>query len=132
MNLPRSINIGCAIFLVAFVYGASRSSVRAADPLPAWNDGATKKAIIEFVQTTMTPGGANFVAPEERIATFDQDGTLWVEQPIYSQLVFCFERVPAVVKANPALAKQEPFKTVLSGNHAAIAKLPWSSIEKIL
>ncbi len=104
----------------------------AQDPLPSWNEGAAKKGIMEFVQATTTPGGANFVPPEERIATFDQDGTLWVEHPIYAQLVYCFDRVPALVKANPALAKQEPFKTVLSGNRAAIAKLPWSSIEKIV
>ena len=104
----------------------------AQDPLPSWNDGAAKKGIMEFVQATTTSGGANFVPPEERIATFDQDGTLWVEQPLYSQLAYCFDRVPDLVKAKPALAKQEPFKTVLSGNRAAIAKLPWSSIEKIV
>ena len=60
--------------------------------------------------------------PEERIATFDQDGTLWVEHPIYTQLVYCLDRVPALVKAKPALAKVEPFKTVLTGDCEAIAQ----------
>jgi len=67
------------------------------------------------VQATTTKGSANFVPPEERIATFDQDGTLSVEHPIYSQVVYCLDRVPALVKAKPELAKVEPFKTVMSG-----------------
>ena len=83
-----------------------------------------KKAIVEFVQATTTQGSPKFVPPAERIATFDQDGTLWVEHPMYSQVMYCLERVPAVVKAKPELAKVEPFKTVLSGNREAMAKLP--------
>ncbi|MGH8680996.1 MAG: HAD family hydrolase [Burkholderiales bacterium] len=102
------------------------------DPLPSWNDGPAKKAIVEFVQTTTTQGSPKFVPPAERIATFDQDGTLWVEHPMYSQVMYCLERVPAVVKAKPELAKVEPFKTVLSGNRAAIAKLSLKDLEKIL
>ena len=70
--------------------------------------------------------------PEERIATFDQDGTLWVEHPMYTQVMYCLERVPAVVKAKPELANVEPFKTVLSGNREAIAKLTMKDLEKIL
>src|SRR5208282_6087468 len=80
------------------------------DPLPSWNDGPAKQAIVRFVQATTTAGAPNFVPPEARIATFDQDGTLWVEHPIYTQLVYCLDRVPAVVNAKPALAKVEPFK----------------------
>src|SRR6266478_5083455 len=102
------------------------------DPLPSWNDGAAKKAIVEFVQTTTMQGSPKFVPPAERIATFDQDGTLWVEHPMYSQVMYCLERVPAVVKAKPELAKVEPFKTVLSGNREAISKLPMRDLEKIL
>ena len=102
------------------------------DPLPSWNDGAAKKAIVEFVQTTTTEGTATFVPPRERIATFDQDGTLWVEQPMYAQVMYCLERVPAVVQAKPELANVEPFKTVLSGNREAIAKLPKKELEEIL
>jgi phosphoglycolate phosphatase-like HAD superfamily hydrolase len=102
------------------------------DPLPSWNDGAAKQAIVEFVKATTTEGSPKFVPPPERIATFDQDGTLWVEHPIYTQVVYCLDRVPAVVKAKPELAKVEPFKTVLSGNREAIAKLSMNDLMKIL
>ncbi len=101
------------------------------DPLPSWNDGTAKKAIIDFVQSTTTEGNPKFVPPEERIATFDQDGTLWVEHPVYSQLVYCLDRVPAIVKAKPELANVEPFKTVMSGDREAIAKLPAEDLLKI-
>ena len=70
--------------------------------------------------------------PAERIATFDQDGTLWVEHPIYTQVVYCFDRVPAVVKEKPELANEEPFKTVLSGDREAIAKLSMDDLLKIV
>ena len=102
------------------------------DPLPSWNDGPAKKAIVEFVQSTTTNGSPKFVPPAERVATFDQDGTLWVEQPMYSQVMYCLDRVPAVVEAKPELAKVEPFKTVMSGNREAIAKLSEQDLFKIL
>lgn len=102
------------------------------DPLPSWNDGAAKKSIVDFVSTTTTPGSPQFVPPAERIATFDQDGTLWVEKPIYSQVVYCLDRVPDLVKAKPELAKVEPFKTVMSGDRQAIARLSMQDLEKIL
>lgn len=103
----------------------------AADPLPAWNDGAAKKAIEDFVQTTTDQSSPQFVPPGERIATFDQDGTLWVEQPAYAQLMYCLDRVPKLVAAKPELASIEPFKTVISGNRAAIAQLTMPELEKI-
>ncbi len=102
------------------------------DPLPSWNDGPAKQAIVEFVQATTDQASPKFVPPAERIATFDQDGTLWVSHPMYTQVMFCLERVPAVVKAKPELAKVEPFKTVLSGNREAMAKLSMKDLEKIL
>jgi phosphoglycolate phosphatase-like HAD superfamily hydrolase len=104
------------------------------DPLPSWNDGPAKQAIVDFVKATTDSTSSSFVKPEERIATFDQDGTLWVEHPMYSQVVYCLERVPALVKAKPELADIEPFKTVmslLSGDRAAIEKLSMSDLEKI-
>ncbi len=100
--------------------------------LPSWNDGAAKQAIVDFVRATTDQGSLKFEPPEERIATFDQDGTLWVEHPIYTQLVYCFERVPAVVAQKPELKEREPFKTVLSGNHEAMAKLSLHDLEEIL
>src|SRR5438445_5195241 len=105
---------------------------RASDPLPSWNDGPAKQAIVDFVRVTTEIGGAKFVPLDERIATFDQDGTLWVEHPMYSQVTYCLERVPALAEKKPELKKVEPFKTVLSGNREAIAKLPMKDLEKIL
>jgi len=104
------------------------------DPLPSWNDGPAKKAIVQFVAATTTEGNANFVPPEERVATFDQDGTLWVEHPMYSQVMYCLERVPALVKAKPELAKKPPFSTVLEllhGDRAAMKKLNLKELEVI-
>jgi phosphoglycolate phosphatase-like HAD superfamily hydrolase len=109
------------------------SNLHAADdPLPSWNDGPAKTAILQFVQATTDQSNPKFVAPEERIATFDQDGTLWVEHPIYTQVVYCLDRVPALVAKKPELKNVEPFKTVLSGNRNAIAKLTLRDLEKIL
>jgi phosphoglycolate phosphatase-like HAD superfamily hydrolase len=102
------------------------------DLLPSWNEGAAKKAIFEFVRVTTDKASSRFVPPEERIATFDQDGTLWVEHPMYTQVVYCLDRVPAVVKVKPELANVEPFKTVLSGDRDAIAKLSTDDFLKIL
>lgn len=101
------------------------------DPLPSWNDGATKRTIIQFVRSTTDKASPHYVPPDERIATFDQDGTLWVEHPVYTQVMYCLDRVPAVVKARPELANVEPFKTVMSGDHAAIAQLLQADLEKI-
>jgi phosphoserine phosphatase len=104
------------------------------DPLPSWNDGPAKKAIVEFVQATTTQGSPKFVPQPERIATFDQDGTLWVEHPMYSQVMYILESVPALVKAKPELAKAAPFSTVLEilkGDSAAIAKLTMPDLEKL-
>ena len=85
-------------------------------------DGPAKKAIVDLVKTTTDKASPNFVPPEARIATFDQDGTTWVEHPIYTQVVYCLELVPTVVKTRPELKNVEPFKTVLSGDREAIAK----------
>ena len=104
------------------------------DPLPSWNDGAAKSAIIDFVQATTTQNSPQFVPLAERIATFDQDGTLWVEHPIYSQVMYCLERVPALAKARPELAKKPPFNTVLEllrGDRAAMEKLNLKDLEVI-
>src|SRR5262245_55114362 len=93
----------------------AQAQATANSPLPSWNDGPAKQAILDFVRATVDRSSPTFVAPEERIATFDQDGTLWVEHPVYSQVMYCLDRVPAVVEKKPALKKVEPFKTVLSG-----------------
>jgi phosphoglycolate phosphatase-like HAD superfamily hydrolase len=99
--------------------------------LPSWNDGPAKQAIFDFVRSTIDRSSPNWVPPEDRIATFDQDGTLWVEQPMYTQVIYCLDRVPAVAAKKPELRNAEPFKTVLSGNREAIAKLTMRDLEKI-
>jgi len=119
-----------AIALVALA--ASAQTFAQTDPLPSWNDGAAKQAIIEFVQATTDQSSPKFVPQEARIATFDQDGTLWVEHPMYSQVMYCLERVPAVVRKKPELRNVEPFKTVMSGNLEAMAKLTMRDLFKIL
>jgi phosphoserine phosphatase len=103
-----------------------------ASALASWNDGPAKQAIIDFVRTTTDQASPKFVPPEDRIARFDQDGTLWVEHPMYTQVVYCLERVPAVVAEKPELKNREPFKTVLSGDHEAMAKLSLQELEEIL
>ena len=102
------------------------------DPLPSWNDGPARQAIVRFVQETTDKSSPKLVAPQARIATFDQDGTLWVEHPMYTQVMYCLERLPALVDAKPELKKVEPYKTVLSGDREAIAKLPIKDLEKVL
>jgi len=100
--------------------------------LPSWNDGPAKQAIFDFVRATTDQSTPSYVLPKDRIAVFDQDGTLWVEHPMYTQVVYCLERVPAVVAKKPELRNVEPFKTVLSGNREAMAKLSMRDLEKIL
>src|SRR5262249_62434316 len=111
---------------------AAAQTVTSGDLLPSWNDGAAKQAIVDFVRATIDRSSPTYVAPEDRIAVFDQDGTLWVEHPMYTQVVYALERVPAVVAKKPELKNIEPFKTVLSGNREAMAKLSMRDLERIL
>jgi phosphoglycolate phosphatase-like HAD superfamily hydrolase len=118
----------------AVALGFAVTAARAQDPLPSWNDGPAKQAILEFVKATTTQAGPQFVSPEARIATFDQDGTLWVEHPMYTQVMYCLERVPDLVKARPELKNKPPFNTVLEllhGDRAAMEKLSMKDLEVI-
>ena len=95
---------------------------QADDPLPSWNDGQTKQSIMEFVQKVTTAGSPDFVPPAERIATFDNDGTLWAEQPMYFQLFFALDRVKALAPQHPEWKDTEPFASLLKGDvKAALA-----------
>jgi phosphoserine phosphatase len=107
-------------------------SAPSGDPLPSWNYGPAKQAITTFVKETTDQASPKFVPTAERVATFDQDGTLWVEHPIYTQVVYCLDRVPAVVEKRPELKSVQPFKTVLSGDREAMIKLSMRDLEKIL
>jgi hypothetical protein len=109
----------------------SATSAVAADPLPSWNEGATKQAILEFVKTTTDKGSSKYVAPEQRIATFDQDGTTWVEHPIYSQVLFAFDRVGELAPQHPEWKTKPPFKAILTGDKEAMAKFTLRDIEVI-
>jgi phosphoserine phosphatase len=95
----------------------------ATDPLPSWNEGATKASILSFVQAATTPSNPGFVAPEDRIATFDQDGTLWTEHPLYTQAAFALDRLRELAPKHPEWKTQAPFEAALSGDPEAIAKL---------
>jgi phosphoglycolate phosphatase-like HAD superfamily hydrolase len=86
------------------------------DPLPSWNDGPNKRAILDFVASVTTRGSANFVAEEERIATFDNDGTLWSEQPMYFQLIFALDRVRELAPQHTEWQEKQPFKAALEGD----------------
>ena len=100
------------------------ASVAAADdPLPSWNDGATKQSIIEFVTKVTAEGGPDYVKPEERVATFDNDGTLWIEQPMYNQFVFALDEVKKQANQHPEWKDKEPFKSVLAGDMKAVAAM---------
>jgi phosphoglycolate phosphatase-like HAD superfamily hydrolase len=91
-------------------------STQAAELLPSWNEGPAKQAIIEFVQATTDKASLKFVPPEDRIATFDNDGTLWAEQPVYFQLLFAVDRVKALAPQHPEWKEQEPFASLLKGD----------------
>jgi phosphoglycolate phosphatase-like HAD superfamily hydrolase len=121
------------VVVVAVVLaGASASAAPAADPLPSWNDGAAKRAIIAFVDAATASRGAVRVPPEDRIAVFDQDGTLWVEHPLYTQAMFALDRVRLLAPRHPEWKKQQPFAAVMRGDQAAIAKLGEADWEKII
>ena len=126
-RLVRSLALATLSVLAAHVHAQT-------DPLPSWNDGPAKQAILSFVKDTTTQDSPKFVPPAERIATFDQDGTLWVEHPMYTQVMYVLESVPALVKAKPELAKVAPYSTVLEilhGDRAAVAKLTLPDLEKL-
>src|SRR5690606_2431812 len=104
--------------------GAATTSAQdrpaATDPLPSWNDGATKRAILEFVAKVTREGGPDFVPVAERIATFDNDGTLWCEMPVYNQFAFAIDRVRALAGKHPEWKTEQPFKAALEGDIKAL------------
>jgi phosphoglycolate phosphatase-like HAD superfamily hydrolase len=106
----------CALLLVVAQAHAQT------DPLPSWNDGSAKQSIIQFVKDTTDRSGPKWVAPENRIVTFDNDGTLWVEHPLYTQGIFALDRVKALAPEHPEWKTTEPFKSVLADDKAAMAK----------
>jgi len=112
----KSLLIKCILGLLLLV-----STAFAADPLPSWNDTAPKKAIVAFVDEVTKPGSRGFVPVEERIATFDNDGTLWAEQPMYFQQAFLLDRVKALAPQHPEWDNKQPFKAALAGDLKAVS-----------
>jgi hypothetical protein len=108
------VRAGSLVLCIAILaFGTAQASE---DHLRSWRDGPTKKAIVEFVKTTTDKASPNFVPPGKRVATFDNDGTLWSEQPMYVQALFAFDRVKALAPQHPEWQTQEPFASVLKGN----------------
>jgi len=106
LGIDRRKLVSSLALLPAFsstLFAASAHAEEADAVLPSWNEGPTKQAIIDFVRSTTDQASPKFVPADQRIATFDQDGTLWVEHPMYTQVVYCLERVPAVVEKSPKL-----------------------------
>ena len=130
MNLLRSDRLRVLLLCALLLLGGC-ATVRP-DPLPSWSDGPARQAIVDFVRQTTDASSPQFVPPDRRIATFDQDGTLWVEQPLYTQVAFALDRVRDVVRAKPALANEEPFKAVVTGDREAMAKFTERDLLKIV
>jgi phosphoserine phosphatase len=100
---------------------AIASAAAAADALPSWRDGQAKQAIVRFVEEVTKKGGTAFISPAERIAVFDNDGTLWVEQPMYVQLAFALDRIKALAPAHPEWKDKQPFKAAIEGDLRTVA-----------
>ena len=114
VNITRKQNIIAPALFCALVL--TTSVAQSADLMPSWNAGKTKQAILNFVSKVTKKGAPEFVPPAERIVTFDNDGTLWVEQPLYFQLQFPVDRVKQLAPAHPEWKEKEPFKSVLAGD----------------
>jgi hypothetical protein len=119
-DLDRRTVLGATLATAAFGLGG-RPAFAQTDPLPSWNDGAAKAAITDFVRAVTTAGGPEFVPQDQRIATFDNDGTLWIEQPVYVQFAFILDRVKELAPQNPDWKDKQPFKAALDGDMQALA-----------
>src|SRR4029434_2448062 len=122
----------CLMIALVFLFPACRASAQAADPLPSWNDGRAKQSIIEFVATVPRDGSPGYVPPSDRIATFDNDGTLWCEQPMYVQLAFALDRVKALSDQHPEWTDKQPFKAVLENDMAALEQAGYRGLVELV
>jgi haloacid dehalogenase-like hydrolase len=123
----------CAVLLAAVcLYPLPIRAQTRPDPLPSWNNGAAKTAITAFVARVTTTGGSDYVPPAERIATFDNDGTLWTEHPMYVQLLFALDRVKALAFQHPEWKQEQPFRAVLEGDQKTLLAGGEAALMKIL
>jgi phosphoglycolate phosphatase-like HAD superfamily hydrolase len=126
------VHVARCVLFAALTAIALAPTFAQSDPLPSWNQGATKSSIIDFVGRVTKEGGADFVPIPERIATFDNDGTLWAEQPVYFQVAFAFDRIRAMAPQHPEWKDTEPYKSVLAGDDKALAALDQKSLLQII
>jgi phosphoserine phosphatase len=135
LRMKREVTLRTYLVILAisaFILTSVVITFAQTDPLPSWNSGAAKQSIIDFVRVTTDQSSPKFVPPEQRIATFDQDGTLWVEHPMYSQLMFALDQVGVLAPKHPEWKTTEPFKSVLTGDRAAMAKFTMKDLEAIV
>ena len=121
-GVSRRVLLSAFAALPVLSISASAQTAASGDMLPSWNEGATKQAILNFVAAVTPEGSADFVPPAERIATFDNDGTLWVEHPMYTQLAFGLDRVKALAALHPEWKNTQPFKAALEGDMKTLAE----------
>jgi phosphoglycolate phosphatase-like HAD superfamily hydrolase len=121
LTLSRRAVLAGVLAAGLFGFASGQAQSEAPDPLPSWNEGPVKKSIIDFVTRVTKKGGPDYVKPELRIATIDNDGTLWVEQPMYTQLAFALDRVKVLAPQHPEWKTMQPFKAVLDGDADALA-----------
>jgi len=125
MRLDRLRSVHALLLLIGLlVFRVMPAGAEAGtDPLPSWNEGATKQSIIDYVTRVTKQGGPDYVVPKDRLATIDNDGTLWVEKPIYTQFVFAIDEVKRQANQHPEWKSKEPFKSVLAGDMKAVAAM---------
>lgn len=124
MDYKLRIFIRISILLLSGLLNAAQ--------LPSWNEGKIKKNIIDFVEQVTTPSNPNYLMPAERVAVFDNDGTLWLEQPLYTQLMFVIDRIKQLAPKHPEWQRQSPFKAILSDNKQVVSQLSIQEIEQVI
>jgi phosphoglycolate phosphatase-like HAD superfamily hydrolase len=132
MLRARSFNVGRLLTAAVALAAMAVAVCAAPDPLPSWSNGDNKRAIVDFVTAVTTKGSPDYVPPNDRIATFDNDGTLWSEQPMYVQLAFALDRVNALAPQHPEWKDKEPFRSVLAGDLQSVAASGKKGIAEIV
>ena len=133
IRATRPISAACVLALVAWLaLDLAVAGADQLDPLPSWSEGAAKSTIVGFVQSVTDVRGPDYVPPEARIATFDNDGTLWIEQPVYTQLAFAFERLKQLAPQHPEWKSQQPFEALLEGDMKTVGASGMKGLMEIL
>jgi len=129
----KYIKLFFLLFALALFFSCTEQNMQnSSDPLPSWNEGKTKQSIIDFVNEVTDPNSPGFVEPKNRIATFDNDGTLWSEQPFYFQLAFALDRVKAMAPDHPEWKNTQPFKDVLENNLKGVMESGMKGLMEII